>query len=237
MVAGMPRKAARLAGAQTYFTGISCKRGHIALRYTGSGSCVDCKAEDAAKIPVESRREYYQANREVIIRRVKAWSDKHYDLVRKRVAEWQKEHPEEMRERSREYRLAHRELANRRAADWRSRNIEQVREYARQRRARDMSAVGSDRVTVALLRQLRNAQGDLCPYCGVELYGKGHLDHKTPLARGGLHVIENLQWTCQRCNQSKSDKNDAEFRDYLLNATKRSIRRRGRTSPQSADTT
>lgn len=31
-------------GAKTYFTGRSCPDGHIALRYTSNGACVDCLA-------------------------------------------------------------------------------------------------------------------------------------------------------------------------------------------------
>ena len=30
-----------------------------------------------------------------------------------------------------------------------------------------------------------------------------HLDHIRPVCRGGLHVIENLQWLCKDCNVKK----------------------------------
>jgi len=37
-----PRKAARLSGAKTYFTGVPCKQGHIADRNASSGRCFEC---------------------------------------------------------------------------------------------------------------------------------------------------------------------------------------------------
>lgn len=37
------RKDAKANNSKTYFTGIACKNGHIAERYTGNGTCVDCE--------------------------------------------------------------------------------------------------------------------------------------------------------------------------------------------------
>lgn len=52
-----------------------------------------------------------------------------------------------------------------------------------------------------------------CSYCGRTEYDtnpdgtylKFQLDHKTPVAKGGLTRVDNLQWLCQNCNSSKSD--------------------------------
>jgi len=58
-----------------------------------------------------------------------------------------------------------------------------------------------------------------CVYCNISLSLKNvkpHLDHKTPLARGGNHEIGNLQWTCSTCNQRKWRKTDKEFRLWML---------------------
>jgi hypothetical protein len=43
------KHAAKLRGDKHYFTGIPCKRGHIALRFTKCGSCMECKVEANAK--------------------------------------------------------------------------------------------------------------------------------------------------------------------------------------------
>lgn len=46
--AGMPptRKLARAASAKYYFTGKTCRREHLAPRYTSTGQCVDCQSEN-----------------------------------------------------------------------------------------------------------------------------------------------------------------------------------------------
>lgn len=45
-------------------------------------------------------------------------------------------------------------------------------------------------------------------------YVKGHIEHKIPLSRGGLHAIENLDISCQSCNCSKNTKTVEEFREW-----------------------
>jgi hypothetical protein len=38
-----PRRAAELSGANRYFTGKPCKRGHIVERRTHNGQCIACQ--------------------------------------------------------------------------------------------------------------------------------------------------------------------------------------------------
>lgn len=42
-----------------------------------------------------------------------------------------------------------------------------------------------------------------------------HLEHKTPLSRGGTNDYENLGIACSRCNIRKKDKTVAEYKKYL----------------------
>lgn len=44
------RKQAVEAGEKTYYTGVPCRNGHTAVRYTVSGSCKDCIAEAVAGV-------------------------------------------------------------------------------------------------------------------------------------------------------------------------------------------
>lgn len=44
-----------------------------------------------------------------------------------------------------------------------------------------------------------------CVYCGNEL-DDYHVDHITPLSKGGSNNLENLALTCPRCNLRKNDK-------------------------------
>lgn len=93
------RAEAKATGSKYYFTGQPCKHGHIALRKT-KGVCVECmKAEtlvsakkrveyfkqynesDAAK---ESKRRYYEANKELVIARAMARPTKTKQVYRQK---------------------------------------------------------------------------------------------------------------------------------------------------------
>lgn len=51
-----------------------------------------------------------------------------------------------------------------------------------------------------------------CPYCeGPMLPGHEHLDHISPVSRGGLSVTENLVYVCETCNVVKSDRSLFDF--------------------------
>ena len=45
------------------------------------------------------------------------------------------------------------------------------------------------------------------------LFGKDHLEHKMPISRGGSNLYENLEVACAKCNLSKSDKTEEEYRE------------------------
>ncbi len=47
-------------------------------------------------------------------------------------------------------------------------------------------------------------------------FGKDHLEHKTPLSRGGNNEYANLAIACQRCNCHKNTKTEAEYRKEIL---------------------
>lgn len=93
----LSRAQARASGAVRYFTGLPCKKGHIAERQTSNGTCVLCAREIAADCVARnpdgkraSNAKYYEAN-----------SDK----VKLLNATWRAENPEEMRAiRQRHYR-------------------------------------------------------------------------------------------------------------------------------------
>jgi len=60
---------------------------------------------------------------------------------------------------------------------------------------------------------IEEAQSYLCFYCSTPLPLESviHLEHKTPLSRGGSNGPENLALACAPCNLSKGAKTAQEF--------------------------
>lgn len=56
----------------------------------------------------------------------------------------------------------------------------------------------------------------LCVYCNESVGDSWHLEHKTPLSRGGTNDLENLAVACQACNLQKGDKTVEEYEEYLV---------------------
>ena len=62
-----------------------------------------------------------------------------------------------------------------------------------------------------------------CIYCGIKTVRPGGktggltatYEHLTPTIRGGTEARSNAGLSCRRCNSTKSDRTDAEFRELL----------------------
>ena len=55
-------------------------------------------------------------------------------------------------------------------------------------------------------------QNGACVYCGGDVRQSAHLDHITPLSRGGRDDRLNTQMLCPECNMSKGAHTDEEYR-------------------------
>jgi hypothetical protein len=116
------RKEALITGTAYYFTGQPCKHGHVALRKT-KGACVECLkiewvntaqkrqnyfvAYNKSERGKESKRRYYEANRETVIARAQA---RPAEEKRRYSQEWKKNNPvwirADTKARRRKHRLA-----------------------------------------------------------------------------------------------------------------------------------
>lgn len=56
--------------------------------------------------------------------------------------------------------------------------------------------------------------GYICFYCKEALMSDFHIDHKVPIAKGGVHGIENFALACMPCNQEKHAKDIDEYRTW-----------------------
>lgn len=82
---------------------------------------------------------------------------------------------------------------------------------ARVARRRSLEAAAGPRYSNADIAKLRVAQQDCCAYCMTPLLGMGHVDHMTPLARGGSNARSNLALACFQCNTEKHAKTAEEY--------------------------
>lgn len=181
-----------------------------------SGLTSQCKA-CCAEYQRERRAEDPEANR----RYAREWRAKNPDKVRalkRRYNESHKEQiaeagrrrraqkPDEIRAKNQRYRESNREKVRAKHSEWRAKNPEKWSDYRDRRRAQMRgSAVGPIDFDALWT--------GLCGICGEtmdaalrrpDLMSKS-VDHIIPLAKGGPHTQENVQWAHLICNLRKRD--------------------------------
>jgi hypothetical protein len=104
---------AKARGLKRYFTGKPCRNGHIAERLTGSGACVQCRAE------IELRGQV-------------AYRAKHREALREKGRRWHAANRENIRQRKREDRVTNPERILARERKSYARNLEKIRKRRRQ---------------------------------------------------------------------------------------------------------
>lgn len=124
-------------------------------------------------------------------------TDRGKENARDRQRRWRALHPD----KDRESRLMS-------LRKWREENREAYRIHCRKRRKLEREAEGSH--TAADIKNLFAEQRGIC-LCGDDLGTNYHVDHMTPLSRGGSDWPENLQLLCPSCNYSKRNKTMMEW--------------------------
>jgi len=175
------RKEAKKDGQLKYFTGNACSYGHVAERYTGSGSCCECKRIKAVSDEKKAYDlRYYQENRTEILVYAKAYSEKNSKAITEKARLWAIENPDKVRAIKHNYK-------------------------ARRRSAEDSG------MTSKALAQWAVSKEKSCYWCGVACKEDYHIDHYEPLSKGGRHELENLVISCPSCNVRKNAKDPYEF--------------------------
>jgi len=98
-------------------------------------------------------------------------------------------------------------------AENRERRCEAMRNYASKRFFwnREMHLHGSERAKAKQLAALWKKQRGLCALTGRRLDRTAHLDHISPIAKGGGDEIGNLRWLCNEANLAKRALSDEQF--------------------------
>lgn len=157
----------------------------------------------------EKRIEYYQNNRERYIKQMHDWNERNKERITERRKQYDSENKDRIRERNRQHRLNNPEKYKERNRNRYQANKEYYRIALHKRRARILNAEGSH--TKADIDFLFESQKRKCAICQCSIKDGYHVDHKTPLSKGGSNSKENLQLTCNSCNCSKGNKDEIEF--------------------------
>lgn len=93
---------------------------------------------------------------------------------------------------------------------WQAENAELVRCYkqSNKHKRRQIESVG---ITGRELLAWKREQTKSCYWCGAKCAKNYHVDHYTPLSRGGTHEIANLVIACAPCNLKKNSKDPLDF--------------------------
>ncbi len=131
------------------------------------------------------------------------------------VRQWHKDHPERMKRLRENWKLKDPDHARDLGHRWREqhkekRNADSRKFYAtpkgkearivhQHNRRRSLAGVKLTRET---LEELKSEYAGICPYCNRRI-ARGHLDHITPVSKGGTNARGNLVWVCAKCNRIK----------------------------------
>ncbi len=133
------------------------------------------------------------------------WAAAHPGYNAEKCKRWQQQNPDYAVNRVRPSREEERERKQR----WRKTNPEKKKAIDAKRRALKSGTPGE--YTADEVWAMYEDQGGLCAYCETVLFGSYHVDHITPLVRGGRNDWTNLAIVCPRCNHSKGTKSAEEF--------------------------
>lgn len=148
---------------------------------------------------------YYQINSD----RIQAYRDEHQERQRAYNQAYYEDNHEAIKVQVEQYRRENAERAKAAVRQWAKKNPDQKRALGARYRAKKRNAGGAH--TANEIWELAESQDWLCAYCETPLFGEFHVDHMTPLSRGGSDGWDNLAITCPSCNTRKGARTATEF--------------------------
>lgn len=207
------RSVAKTKGEHLYFTGVPCKHGHVAARFTRTAICTDCNREqtklwaaankakkqaaDAAyrKNNLEEKRakdrEYYQANKDSILVKKRKYSARTIDARHAAAKLWREANPEKSKATSIRFRQANPHKINAWAALRRARKL-QAKQMLPPKQLAQIQAVYAKARRLSEATGIRHEVDHICPLAGTNF--------------SGLHVPWNLQILTSDANKRKGNK-------------------------------
>ena len=204
------RKEAKHLGLTRYFTGEPCKSGHVDLRITDSGVCVQCRSIMKKKKTAERRKAlglpeiYRPVNEEDRKRHYRDYKKKlaqdNKESVHQRVRDWVKQNPEKARQNKRNYTKRNPWVA----PDWLAKRRANIKNRT------------PKWLTPEDFKKIKNKYKE-AKWMSVRSGFVHHVDHIIPLngkTVSGLHVPENLRVIPKCHNQRKGCRFDEKYLAY-----------------------
>lgn len=198
---------AKALGRKTYFTGVPCKRGHIAERYTATRTCVTCSTNHRAEnlqTRLENEARWREKHRVVANARTAAWVQKYPERQRQAEINYRQNNPDKRKVSCSQYRAANPEKEAAYAKEWRNNNKPLLAAKTSARRAAKLKATppwaNGDAIKAIYEEAARLTR---------ETGAQWDVDHIHPLVHDlicGLHCEANLRPITARENRSKCNR-------------------------------
>jgi len=144
----------------------------------------------------ERARVWYENNKEKALKRI----NEKAKLTRKEKSEYDKEYYQKNKAKRAAYYQAWKKANPTKPTEnvrkWRKANPVERRLQSQARRAKTKGVV-------VIKEDICNWESRICGVCELYIEDNYHIDHITPLAKGGPHETSNLQLTHPVCNMSK----------------------------------
>ena len=145
----------------------------------------------------------------------RVWRRKHLKQLAAKMRQYRAQHVDRFREldRKRVRPAEYRKKFNEYRREYSKKNPHKIQQWYQKRRAQRSQCEST--LTAGELREQRRIQNGICFYCKGPYLLTGHVDHKTPLVRGGANSASNVVIACAKCNLSKGTKTAEEFMSLL----------------------
>lgn len=196
----------KAAVADGYKRCTKCEKVKLLTEFTISNGKPHSWCKDCCRVATKSR--YIPSPR------VKASPEELQARKRAQDREYGRKNRKHRREYRRVYYTKNKELLNQRSREWSARHPEAQKARKAKRRALEANAVGEhSRQDIELQYRSQNGR---CWWCGKKVGREFHVDHLTPLNRGGTNNANNIVISCPKCNHSRRDKMPHEWSDRLI---------------------
>lgn len=187
-----------------------CKKCGRDRKHHGKGMCASCYQTDYRNKSPERIERHARINRN--------YRKKNKERVRKRDKDRNKKRESYRKNYNREYYQKNKEKLKKYQRDYRKNNLEMIhahysRKMARKRGDSNASITGKEWIGILEKHDHR------CYYCGHK-HDSLEQEHKTPLSRGGKHVVSNVVPACFKCNREKGAMTEGEYSEYIANGRK-----------------